>query len=43
MAAMLGQHKAHVLLLRTGMLIDISTASLCLFLETIGDAGKYVG
>jgi hypothetical protein len=43
MAAALGQRKAHVLLLRTGMLVDISTASLCLFLETIGDAGEHVG
>jgi hypothetical protein len=43
MAAVLGQHKEHVLLLRTGMLVDISTASLCLFLEMIGDAGEYVG
>jgi hypothetical protein len=42
-AATLGQRKARVLLLRTGMLIDISTASLCSFLETIGDAGEHVG
>jgi hypothetical protein len=43
MAAALGQCKAHVLLLRTGMLIDICTASLCSFLEMIGDAGEHVG
>jgi hypothetical protein len=43
MAAMLGQRKVHVLLLGTGMLVDIFTASLCSFLETIGDAGEYVG
>jgi hypothetical protein len=43
MAATLGQRKVHVLLLRTGMLIYISTASLCSFLETIGDAGEHVG
>jgi hypothetical protein len=43
MAAALGQRKAHVLLLRTGMLVDICTASLCLFVETIGNAGEHVG
>jgi hypothetical protein len=43
MAPTLGQCQAHVLLLRTGMLVDISTVSLCSFLETIGDAGEYVG
>jgi hypothetical protein len=43
MAATLGQCKVHVLLLGTGMLVDISTASLCSFLEMIGDAGEYVG
>jgi hypothetical protein len=43
MAATVGQRKARVLLLRTGMLVDISTASLCSFLETIGNAGEYVG
>jgi hypothetical protein len=43
MAAMLGQCKARVLLLGTGMLVDISTASLCSFLEMIGNAGEYVG
>ena len=42
-AATLGQRKARVLLLGTGMLVDISTASLCSFLESIGDAGEYVG
>jgi hypothetical protein len=42
-AATLGQHKACVLLLGTGMLVDIFTASLCSFLEMIGDAGEYVG
>jgi hypothetical protein len=43
MAATLGQCKVHLLLLRTGMLIAICTASLCLFVETIGNAGKHVG
>jgi hypothetical protein len=43
MAVTLGQHKAHVLLLRTGMLVDICTASLCSFVEMIGDAGEHVG
>jgi hypothetical protein len=43
MAATLGQCKVHVLLLGTGMLIDICTASLCSFVETIGNAGKHVG